>query len=151
MSRVGRPSPPEPPRLKKLAIVVSRGTSNNLFQVATLIRAATALEVEVEVLFRDAALLKLGRDRIDVPEWSSAYAAVDASLVERLRAADFTLMETFLRDAKQHGDAVRYWASSESLARERVRIEDLTPLLDGERADERFTEEARLADALLTF
>jgi peroxiredoxin family protein len=151
MSRAEQPSPPEPPRLEKLAIVVSRGTSNNLFQVATLIRAATALEVAVDVLFRDAALLKLERGRINQPEWSPAYAAVASSLADRLGAADFTNMQTFLRDAKEHGDAVRYWASSETLADERLALGSLIPLIDGERATDEFLSAARAADAILTF
>lgn len=152
MSPDAQPSPPtEPTRLEKLAIVVSRGTSNNLFQVATLIRAATALEAAVEVLFRDAALLKLHRDRINRPEWSPAYAAIESTLTERLRKADFTDMETFLRDAKEHGDVVHYWASSETVQREGLTIEQLTALLDGERSDATFLTSARAADALLIF
>jgi peroxiredoxin family protein len=152
MTQAAPPSPPaEPARLTKLAIVVSRGTSNNLFQVATLVRAATALEAHVEVLFRDAALVKLDRQRINEPQWSPAYTSVEASLAERLRAADFTDMETFLRDAKQHGDAVAFWASSQTLRRENVALDQLIPLLDGERADEDFIAGARTADALLTF
>src|SRR5947208_7678544 len=119
MSQPANPPEAEPRPLRRIAITVTRGTSNNLFQVATLVRAATALDATVEVLFRDAALLKLERSRLNEPEWSPAYAAVGSSLVERLRAADFTEMETFLRDAKQHGDDVHYWASLETLARER--------------------------------
>jgi len=152
MTRAEQPSPQaEPARLAKLAIVVSRGTSNNLFQVATLVRAATALEATVEVLFRDAALLKLERVRINEPQWSPTYAAVASSLAERMRAADFTDMETFLRDAKHHGDAVALWASSQTLRREGVGLDQLIPLLDGERDENDFLAEARTADALLTF
>lgn len=151
MSRATQPLPPEPARLARLAIVVTRGTSNNLFQVATLIRAATALDAAVEVLFRDDALLKLDRRRINESEWSAPYAAVESHLGERLRTADFTDMETFLRDAKQHGDAVHYWASSETVARDSVALDDLTSLLDGQRTEADFVADARSADALLTF
>jgi len=152
MSPASQPSPrAEPARLEKLAVVVSRGTSNNLFQVATLIRAATALEATVEVFFRDAALLKLRSDRINRPEWSPAYTAVMSTLVDRLRAADFTDMETFLRDAKEHGDVVHYWASSETLQREGLALDQLTALLDGERSEASFLTDAGAADALLTF
>jgi hypothetical protein len=131
--------------------VVSKGTSNNLFQVATLVRAATALEAHVEVLFRDAALLKLEQSHINEPEWSPVYAAIESSLADRLRAADFTNMETFLRDAKEHGDVVGYWASSQTLRREHLRLDQLVPLLDGERDEQDFMEEAHAANALLTF
>ena len=151
MSRAGQASPAEPARLNRLAIAVSRGTSNNLFQVATLVRAATALGVTVDVLFRDDALLKLDNSRLNEPEWSPAYAAVAPSLAQRLRAADFTDMETFLRDAKEHGDAVHYWASSETVVRQHVVLGELTQLLDGEQNDDTWREVARGADALLAF
>lgn len=139
------------PRLRSLAVVATRGTTNNLFQVATLVRAATALECAVEVLFRDAALLKLQRDRINLPEWSPVYAAVVEGIEERLRAAEFVDMESFLRDAKQHGDVVRLWACAESLAAHGVSLGDLTPLLDGELREAAFLEEARKAHAVLSF
>src|SRR5438093_3851791 len=151
---MSQPAPPfeaEARPLRRIAITVSRGTSNNLFQVATLVRAATALDATVEVLFCEAALLKLERSRLNEPEWSPAYAAVASSLVERLRAADFTEMETFLRDAKEHGDDVHYWASAETLARERLTLAQLTPLVDGRRSEEEFESAGRRADALLAF
>ena len=137
--------------LRTLAISVTRGSSNNLFQVATLVRAATALDISVEVLFRDEALQKLHRDRLNEPEWAPAYAVVEPSLAERLRAADFTDMETFLRDAKEHGDEVHYWASADTIAREGLAVAELTPLLDGQRGEDDFDAAARHADALLAF
>jgi hypothetical protein len=119
--------------------------------VATLVRAATALEVSVEVLFRDAALSKLERGRVNEPDWSPTYAAVEPALAARLRAADFTDMETFLRDAKEHGDAVAFWASSETLRRGTLGMDQLIPLFDGKRHDDDFIADARAADALLSF
>ncbi|MPZ15887.1 MAG: hypothetical protein GEU73_15935 [Chloroflexi bacterium] len=139
------------PRLRSLAIVATRGTSNNLFQVATLVRAATALEAAVDVLFRDDALRKLQRDRLNVPEWSLAYARVQSQLEERLQAADFTDMETFLRDAKEHGDAVHYWACSETLGSDCLRLADLSELVDEERPTDEFLAFACGADALMIF
>src|SRR5437016_1946703 len=113
-----------PPTLARLAIRVTRGTSNNLFQVATLVRAATALDATVDVLFCDAALVKLHRERVNVPAWSEAYAMVRPALEERLRAAEFVDMEHFLRDAKEHGDAVHFWACDESLQQEGLALTD---------------------------
>ena len=151
MSQAAQPSGAEAPPLRRLAITVSRGTSNNLFQVATLVRAATALNASVEVLFRDAALHKLERRRLNEPEWSAAYVLVEPMLAERLRAADFTDMETFLRDAKEHGDDVHYWVSSETLARDGLSLEALTPLVDGAKGEEDFEKSAQGADARLAF
>jgi peroxiredoxin family protein len=130
---------------------VTRGTSNNLFQVATLVRAATALEVTVDVLFCDGALALLRRDRINEPAWSAAYAAILPALQKRLHDADFVDMERFLRDAKEHGDAVRYWACSETMAEAQLSLADLTTLLDGERAIATFLHDAQGADSLLRF
>jgi hypothetical protein len=70
-------------------------------------------------------------------------------LDERLGAADFTDMESFLRDAKQHGDDVHFWAGSDSLAFSDYTLDDLTPLLDGERTSADF--EQQFADAVLRF
>jgi peroxiredoxin family protein len=151
MSRTAQASPAEPARLARLAIVVSRGTSNNLFQVATLVRAATALEAHVDVLFQDDALLKLDPNRLNEPEWSAAYATVASSLDERLRAADFSDMHSFLRDAKEHGDVVHYWASAETLGRTGVRLDRLTPLLDDALTEAEFVQKSRSANALLAF
>lgn len=146
-----QPPSPIPHRLRRLAVIVTKGTSNHLFQAATLVRAATTLDTVVEVLFRDQALLKLQRQRVNVAEWSPAYAAVLPQLEERLRSADFTDMETFLRDAKEHGDHVSFWACSETVSTHRITLEDLVPLLDGERSTEAFLASARGADALMTF
>jgi peroxiredoxin family protein len=139
------------PALRRLAVEATRGTTNNLFQVATLIRAATALDASVEVLFCDGALMKLTRERINIPEWSVAYSAVLPDLSERLKAAAFVDMESFLRDAKEHGDHVHYWACAETLAVQRLSLLELTPLLDGGETRTSFYTRAQDSDALLTF
>jgi predicted peroxiredoxin len=135
----------------RLHIIATRGTTNNLFQVATLVRAATAIEASVDVLFRDDALRKLARDAINVPTWSPVYAPIQAALFERLRAADFTDLESFLRDAKEHGDAVRFWACADTLETDSLRLDELTPLLDGALPAADFRARAQGADALLSF
>jgi len=137
--------------LHALAIVATRGTSSSIFQVATLVRAATALELVVDVLFEGDALGKLRRDRLNISEWSPAYAAILSELEDRLASADFTDMETFLRDAKEHGDHVHFWAEADSLNVAGLDPANLTPLLDGVRSRAAFLTEADGADAVLTF
>ena len=137
--------------LRSLAVLVTRGTSNNLFQVATLVRAATALGARVDVLFRGDALAKLAADRVDVSEWAPVYASVQADLEGRLRAAEFVDMESFLRDAKQHGDEVRFWASAESLSDLGLDYRRLISLIDGAISMTDFDEASHEADAILTF
>ncbi len=137
--------------LRRLAIHVTRGTSNNLFQVATLVRAATALEARVEVLFCDDALLLLRRDTINEPAWSPIYAGILPGLQERLRDAEFVDMARFLRDAKEHGDEVHFWACQETLTRQGLTLGELASILDGERPLPEFLAAATDADAVLTF
>lgn len=137
--------------LGTLAIVATRGTSNNLFQVATLVRAATALNLSVGVFFRDEAALKLRRDRINEPEWAPVYRRIAPQLQERLRAAEFGDMETFLRDAKEHGDDVLLWVSAETMEAARLTPGDLTSVVDGVVTEASFRERLAQADAFLTF
>jgi peroxiredoxin family protein len=136
---------------RTLAVAASGGYTNQLFQVATLVRAATALEVRVLVLFREAAVKKLRRDRVNVPEWSPSYARVEGSLEERLRSAGFTDLETFLREAKEHGDFVSFWVSAETIEQEGIDVSELSEIVDGTKPDTDFAVDARRADTWLTF
>jgi predicted peroxiredoxin len=140
-----------PPALGTLAIVVTRGTSNNLFQVATLVRAATALEATVRVFFEGDAARKLARDRVEVDEWSPSYAPVLAQLHGRLRAADFQDLTTFLRDAKEHGDDVQFWVSAQTLEAHGLDLDALVPSVDGVLTHAAFDDLTRTADHRLTF
>lgn len=132
---------PHPPTLKpQIAIVVTRGASNNLFQVATLVRAATTIETSVRVFFRDAAGLKLRRDRVNSNEWAPSYKAVEGGLQQRLRAAEFDTMETFLRDAKEHGEDVQYWVDEATVQRAGLALEDLIACVDGTKTEAAFMQ-----------
>ena len=137
--------------LRWLAIEVTRGTANNLFQVATLIRAATALEARVDVLFCDTALAGLRQDAINDLTWSSAYDLVLDALHNRLADAEFVDMARFLRDAKEHGDAVSFWACQESLDAIGAPLDAMAPLLDGARSRADFEATSATADARLRF
>jgi peroxiredoxin family protein len=142
---------PDPPELRHLAIKATRGSSNNIFQVATLVRAATALGARVDVLFSGDALGKLRLDRVNVSEWSRCYSSVEAELTGRLEAAEFVDMESFLRDAKQHGDDASFWACSDTLADAHYALEQLVDTLDGARSQADFERAANDADAVLSF
>lgn len=131
--------------------MVHRGTSNNLFQVATLIRAATALEIKVRVLFDGDAALKLRTETINADDWAPIYDTVKSELAARLRAADFDTMETFLRDAKDHGDDVRFWISEETLTGQSLDLHDCVPYIDGAISRDRFDAEVADASARLSF
>ncbi|HEY7067262.1 MAG TPA: hypothetical protein VII06_37720 [Chloroflexota bacterium] len=135
-----------------LAIIVTRGAFNNLVQVATLIRTAAGDGTPVRVLFRDAALLALRRDRIGALEFSPEFAGREDTTLELLRAADFEDLQSFLRDAKEHGDDVRYYACTSSMYYCDTQLADLIPEIDGPRPLAAFlTEEVAAATTMLTF
>ncbi|HLH25071.1 MAG TPA: hypothetical protein VK066_21330 [Chloroflexota bacterium] len=135
-----------------LAIIVTRGTFNNLIQVATLIRTAAGDGTPVRVLFRDAALLAMRADRIGALRFSPEFAGREVETLDLLRAADFEDLQSFLRDAKEHGDDVRYYACTSSLYYCNTQVEDLIPEIDGPRPLAAFlTEDVRAAATVLTF
>ena len=103
------------------------------------------------MLFRDAAGLKLQRNRVNADEWDASYHVIETDLRERLRSAEFVDMESFLRDAKQHGDDVAYWVSEETLEANRVSTPDLIGSVDGSMTETTFLERNVDADVLLTF
>ncbi|HZR98583.1 MAG TPA: hypothetical protein VFE37_07750 [Chloroflexota bacterium] len=135
-----------------LAIIVTRGTFNNLVQVATLVRTAAGDGTPVRVLFRDAALLAVRTDRINAVEFSPEFEGREAVTLELLRAADFEDLQSFLRDAKEHGDDVRYYACTSSMYYCNTQVEDLIPEIDGPRPLATFlAEDVRAATTVLTF
>ncbi len=135
-----------------LAIIVTRGTFNNLVQVATLVRTSAGDGTPVRVLFRDAALLAVRTDRINAVEFSPEFEGREAVTLELLRAADFEDLQSFLRDAKEHGDDVRYYACTSSMYYCNTQVEDLIPEIDGPRPLATFlAEDVRAATTVLTF
>jgi peroxiredoxin family protein len=136
----------------RLAIIVTNGSFNNLVQVATLIRAAAGAGMAVRVLFRDAALLSLRRDRIATLAFSPEFAGREAATLALLQAADFEDLPRFLRDAKEHGEDVKLYACTSSLYYCDTQLDELIPEIDGPRTLQAFlTEDLLGADAVLSF
>lgn len=139
--------------MKKVAILVSGGSFNNLFQVATLIRALTvSLDTSIRVFFRDEAILKLTRDRVNEINFSDAYRGLEEETLARLRAADFENLQTFLRDSKEHGDDVKFFGCASSMYMCGLKEEDLIPEIDAPMTLTEFLlEEVSAADVVMTF
>ncbi|MCS6817723.1 MAG: DsrE family protein [Blastocatellia bacterium] len=139
--------------MKKVAIIVSNGSFNNLFQVSTLIRALTASqETSVRVFFRDEAIVKVTRARINELNFSDLVRPMESEIMRRLREADFVDLHAFLRDSKEHGDDVRLFACTSSMYMYGVREEDLIPEIDGARTLTDFLlEEVSDAEKVFTF
>ncbi|RMG46881.1 MAG: hypothetical protein D6723_16695 [Acidobacteria bacterium] len=139
--------------MKKVAIIVSQGSFNNLIQVATLVRALTASpEISVRVFFRDEAILKLTKERVNHPNFSEAYRDLEEMVLVRLQAADFENLQTFLRDSKQHGQDVKFFACSSSMYMCGLKEEDLIPEIDAPMTLTDFLHRELLpADLVMTF
>jgi peroxiredoxin family protein len=139
--------------LKKIALIVSRGSFNNFIQVATLIRALTSsTDTSVRVFFRDEALLKLTRGRINEPNFSEAYIGIEERTLTRLQAAEFDDLESFFRESKEHGDQVKFYACASSMFICGLNEEDLTPLVDSVRSLTDFLhQDVDEADTIMTF
>ena len=136
----------------RLAIVVTRGTFNNLVQVATLVRAAAGTGTAVRVLFRDAAILAMRRDRIGSLPWSAEFAGREGETLALLEAAEFADLQEFLRDAKEHGDDVRYYACTSSMYYCNTDAADLIPEIDAPRSLTAFlAEDVAAATTVLSF
>ena len=136
----------------RLAIIVTRGTFNNFVQVATLVRAAAGTGTAVRVLFRDAALLAVRRDRIGMLPWSAEFVGREAETLALLEAAEFSDLQEFLRDAKEHGDDVRFYACTSSMYYCDTDAADLISEIDAPRSLTAFlAEDVAAATAVLSF
>jgi peroxiredoxin family protein len=137
---------------RRLALIVAGGSFNNLVQVATLIRTAAGDGTAVRVLFRDAALLSLRRDRIADVRFSPEFAGREEATVALLQAADFEDLGQFLQDAKDHGDDVKLYACTSSLYYCDTQPDELIPAIDGPRPLSAFlAEDVAGADTVLSF
>jgi peroxiredoxin family protein len=137
---------------RRLAIIVAGGSFNNLVQVATLVRSAAGAGSSVRVLFRDAAVLSLRRDRVDSLAFSPEFAGREEATLALLQAADFEDLAAFLRDAKEHGDDVKLYACTSSLYYCDTQPDELIEAIDGPRALSAFlAEDVAAADTVLTF
>ena len=139
--------------MKKVAIIVSQGSFNNLFQVSTLIRALTAsLDTVVRVFFRDESVVKLTKARINELNLSEGVREMHDQILPRMIEAGFSELQSFLRDSKEHGDNVRLFACTSSMYMYGVSEEDLIPEIDGPKTLTDFLhEEVSDADKVFTF
>ncbi|MBX5490992.1 MAG: hypothetical protein IRZ14_07520 [Chloroflexi bacterium] len=138
--------------MRSLALIVTGGSFNNLVQVATLVRAASGMGVAVRVLFRDAALLSLRRDRIAALSFSAEFAGREEQTRQLLAAAEFADLATFLREAKEHGEDVRFYACTSSLYYCDTQPHELIDAIDGPRSLHDFLrEDLAPADVVLSF
>jgi peroxiredoxin family protein len=137
--------------MKSLAVIVSRGSTNNLIQVVTLLMAAIHSEMKVRVFFRDESLFRLTPDGIKRLDLSDGYRAQASEFAQRLKKHDLDDLQKLLAQIKESGD-IKLYACSSSLALSGLKQEDLVPEIDEVRGLTAFLlEDVASADRVLTF
>ena len=134
-----------------LAVIVSRGETNALVQVATLLMAAVGSGVPVRVFFRDEAIFGVTRAGAATMRFSEGYRGHEAEVRRRLEQQGLDDVPGLFAQVKEVGDA-RLWACSSSMAICGARPDDLLPVIDGVRGLTAFLlEDVAKADHVLTF
>ena len=134
-----------------LALIVSRGETNTLVQVATLLMAAVGSGGTVRVFFRDEAIFGITRDGGATMRFSAGYRGREAEVSARLAQQGLDDLDALFSQVKEAGDA-RLWACSSSMVICGARSEDLLPAIDGVRGLTAFLlEDVADADHVLTF
>ena len=134
-----------------LAIIVCRGETNTLVQVATLLMAAVGSDTAVRVFFRDEAIFAITRDGAKTVRFSNGYRGRENEVRGRLAQQGLDDIAALFAQVKEVGDA-KLWACSSSMAICGARSEDLLPAIDGVRGLTAFLlEDVANADHVLTF
>jgi peroxiredoxin family protein len=134
-----------------LAVIVSRGETNTLVQVATLLMAAVGSGGAVRVFFRDEAIFGITRDGAKTVRFSSGYVGRENEVHGRLTQQGLDDVAALFAQIKEVGDA-KLWVCSSSMAICGVRAEDLLTVIDGVRGLTAFLlEDVANADHVLTF
>ena len=137
--------------LKKLAIIVSNGSFNNLEQVATFAMAAAVCDVAVRVFFRDEAVLKMTKAHINEFNLSEAFKGTEAETLKRFQTAKVGDLLGLWQEVKKQGD-VKLYACTSSMFLCGVTKEALVDEIDEPRGLTSFMlEEMDDADHVLTF
>jgi len=134
-----------------LAVIVSRGETNTLVQVATLLMAAVGSGGAVRVFFRDEAIFGITREGAKTVRFSSGYVGRETEVRGRLAQQGLDDVAALFAQIKEVGDA-KLWACSSSMAICGARSEDLLPAIDGVHGLTAFLlEDVANADHVLTF
>lgn len=137
--------------MKSLAVIVSRGSTNNFVQVLTLLMAAVHSELKTRVFFRDESLFRLTPAGIKELSFSGGYRDQAAAFAQRLKTHELDDLQALCRQIKESGD-VKLYVCSSSLALSGLKREELIPEIDDVRGLPAFLlEDVAGADRVLTF
>lgn len=137
--------------MKKIAVIITRGGWNNLFQACEWIALAAGSGVEVSGYFRDEAAGRMTKTKIKELTMSPEYRGREAYVRELLKKEDKADLAKLMAAAKETGN-VKFSVCKESLRYFELKVEELVPELDEIQTAEAFWNEAILpADQVLTF
>jgi peroxiredoxin family protein len=137
--------------MKKLAVIVTGGSYNNLLQACEIIRCAAASGAQVTVLFRDEAVAKLTNDKVKHLSFSEAYKGRESKVRDMLKESKRDDLPALLREIKDAGD-VKLSICKDTMEYFELTVEQLLPELDEVQKVDAFWKEAVApADQVLTF
>jgi peroxiredoxin family protein len=137
--------------LKTLAMIVTRGTYNNILQACQLARIAVESGTRVSILFRDEAVARLTIDKVQELTFTEAYRGREVKVRNLWKERKLHDLPLLLREIKEKGDA-KFSICRDSMEYFDIPVEKLIPELDEVQRVEAFWKEAVAhADQVLTF
>jgi len=134
-----------------MAIVVTRGSHNNLVTVFTMVMATLNCEMPVRIFLRDEAVVKFSKKKISEFNPSEVYAGLEATLQKNYETNGLMNLQKVIQDLKAQGD-VKLYACTSSMALCGLAAEDLIAEIDEPRGLTSFLlEEMDDAGMILTF
>ncbi len=141
----------EEKQVKKLAVIVTRGTYNNLLQACEIARIAVEAGTQVSLLFRDEAVARLTNAKVREMVLSDVFKGRESQVRDMYRERKLDDLPAILRDIKEKGDA-KFSVCRDSIEYFDIRVEDLIPEFDEvQRAEVFWKEEVIPADQVVTF
>lgn len=137
--------------MKTLAMIVTRGTYNNILQACQLARISVESGTRVSILFRDEAVARLTIDKVQELTFTEAYRGREVKVRNLWKERKLHDLPMLLREIKEKGDA-KFSICRDSMEYFDIPVEKLIPELDEVQRVEAFWKEAVAhADHVLTF
>lgn len=137
--------------MKKIAVIITKGGWNNLFQACEWIALAAASGMEVSGYFRDEAAGRMTKDKIKELTMSPDYRGREGFVRDLLKNENKADLPKMMQTSKENGN-VKFSVCTDSLKYFGMNVEELIPELDEMQTAEAFWKEAVLpADQVLTF
>jgi len=137
--------------MKQLAIIITRGTYNNLLQACQLARIAVASGTRVSILFRDEAVARLAVEKVQELTLGEGYRGREVKVRNLWTDRKLHDLPLLLREIKEKGDA-KFSICRDSLEYFDIPVQKLIPELDEvQRVEAFWKEEVAPADQVLTF